>query len=93
MDQHNLQGVKGDKICFLSERLELFNKKGLYHKFFPLPFPTFFTKAKIVESACHVFSFDRLSHYPLKAKNDAKESQKLTLLTYFTIIERRVREK
>ena len=47
MDQHNLQGVKGDKICFLSERLELFNKKGLYHKFFPLPFPTFLLKQKL----------------------------------------------
>ena len=70
-----------------------FNKKGLYHKFALLPksFSLPFFKAKITQAknafseTCQVFSFDRLYLITFRAKN----TQKLTLLTYFTIIERK----
>ena len=52
-------------------------------------FPYLFSKQKLLKQkileTCQVFSFDRLYLITFRAKN----TQKLTLLTYFTIIERK----
>ena len=70
-----------------------FNKKGLYHKFALLPksFSLPFFKAKITQAknsrnVSSLFLWQIISHYDFCR---AKNTQKLTLLTYFTIIERK----